>query len=216
MQTMTTRAKFGWGLMTLGVGLLVLFSLRYFLAGSEAYFPRQEATYKAHELGLLLHIGGMMVAILMGPLQFVRSFRDNHRGVHRGMGKVYFVAGTVGALGGFYMAFYSASDAWSGAGFALLAIGVLSTNAMAFAAIRRRDINTHREWVTRSFAFMLAAVTLRVYMMPLEMTFGEYTGYAIVAWACWVPNILVAELAIRRQRPRIPARPSGLATASAA
>jgi uncharacterized membrane protein len=213
MQAMTTRSKYGWGLMVAGVALLVLFSLRYFIVGPEAYFPRQQPTYEAHQAFLLTHIGGMIIAILMGPLQFVRSFRDKHRGIHRTMGKVYLVAGTVGALGGLYMSFHSASDAWSGVGFALLALGVLSTNTLAYTSIRRRDITRHREWMTRSFAFMLAAVTLRVYMMPLELTFGEYTGYAIVAWVSWVPNVLVAEWAIRRQRQPEGAHDMALATA---
>jgi hypothetical protein len=54
--------------------------------------------------------------------------------------------------------------------------------------------------MTRSFALMLAAVTLRIFAMPLESVFGQDTGYYIVAWACWVPNIIVAELVIRARR----------------
>jgi hypothetical protein len=102
------------------------------------------------------------------------------------------------------MAQYSASGIVSDVGFALLAAGVLFTSAMAFAAIKRRDVQTHREWMTRSFALILAAITLRIYLPGLEAAFGDRDGYAIVAWACWVPNILVAEWLIRsrlRHRP---------------
>jgi hypothetical protein len=79
------------------------------------------------------------------------------------------------------MSQYSASGAVSGVAFALLGIGVLSSSAMAYLKIRAREIQAHREWMTRSFAFILAAVTLRLYVAPLEAIFGEDTGYAIVA-----------------------------------
>jgi hypothetical protein len=29
------------------------------------------------------------------------------------------------------------------------------------------------------------------------MAFGETTGYEIVAWVCWVPNLIVAEGILR-------------------
>ena len=61
--------------------------------------------------------------------------------------------------------------------------------------------------MARSYALILAAVTLRVYVAPLEGAFGEHDGYAIVAWACWVPNLVFAEWFIRsrlRRRPEAP------------
>jgi hypothetical protein len=137
MQKMTLRAKFGWGAMTAGVILLVLFSSFYFLGGREAYFERQRDVYISREAGLLIHIAAMVVAVLMGPLQFVRSFREEHRHVHRTMGKVYLLAGTIGALGGLYMSFFSYGGAITGVSFFLLGVGVLTTNAMGFAMSTR-------------------------------------------------------------------------------
>jgi uncharacterized membrane protein len=200
MHTMTLRSKIGWGVMTTLVVLLALFGLRYFLFGREAYFELNRQSYINHEAGILLHIGAMMIGVLMGPMQFLRGFRDKHRGVHRTMGKVYLVASTIGGFSGMYMAFYTYADAVSGVSFFLLGTGVVLSNYMAYTAIRRRDITNHREWMTRSFALMLAAVTLRIEVAPLQAIFGEYIGYAIVAWSCWVLNLAVAEWAIRRQR----------------
>jgi hypothetical protein len=54
-----------------------------------------------------------------------------------------------------------------------------------------------------SYACILAAVTLRI-ELPLLMISTQQPdlSYAIVAWACWVPNLLVAALFIRSTRDR--------------
>lgn len=203
--------KVAWGLMTALVVLLLLISIRYFLFGAEAYFPRQREVYEDHTLGILVHIGGMMVAAAMGPFQFIRSFRNSHRNIHRIMGRIYLGGAFVGGLGGLYMAQYSAAGVVSDVGFALLAIFLLFTSAMAFLSIKRGEVQVHREWMTRSFALVLGAVTLRIYLPFLEAGFGEQDGYAIVAWVSWVPNLLVAEWLIRNHLRDAPERSLAMA-----
>jgi hypothetical protein len=65
--------------------------------------------------------------------------------------------------------------------------------------------------MVRNVAVTLAAVTLRLWLpVLLGMHVPFDTAYPIVAWLCWVPNLLVAETIIRRgARPRVqaPARP---------
>src|SRR5438552_3763738 len=78
----------------------------------------------------------------------------------------------------------------------------------AFVRIRSGNVQSHREWMTRSYALVFAAVTLRLYAPFLEGAFGEYNGYAIVAWACWVPNLAVAEWLVRSKLRRSPEAPS--------
>jgi len=48
-------------------------------------------------------------------------------------------------------------------------------------------------------ALTFAAVTLRLYLPVLGGTLGFETGYPIVAWLCWVPNLIVAEWILRRR-----------------
>ncbi len=123
------------------------------------------------------------------------------------LGKVYIAAAIVGAVGGIALAPFSASGVASDIGFALLGLGVLLTVTVAFLRIRSGNVQSHREWMTRSYALIFAAVTLRIYIAPLEAAFGEHTGYAIVAWACWVPNLLFAEWFIRSKLRRHPEPP---------
>ena len=56
--------------------------------------------------------------------------------------------------------------------------------------------------MTRNYALTFAGVMLRVWS-PLSVGMGAdfTTAYVIIAWACWIPNLLVAEWIIRRTRP---------------
>ena len=190
--------------MMLGAVVLVLLSARYFTLDPETFFERQRAVYEDNKVPLVSHIGAMSVATLLGPLQFLRSFRNRHRNIHRLMGRFYIASAIVGGVTGLYMAQMSASGIVSDIGVTLLALGTLVTTAAAFFYIKRGRVQTHREWMTRSYALIFAAVTLRLYLGPLEAVFGEHSGYAIVAWLCWIPNILFAEYLIAttiRRRP---------------
>jgi uncharacterized membrane protein len=203
----TLRTKIGWGLLLLGALGMAWLAGRYYTFDPEVYFDRQRAVYEDQTFWLMLHITGMMFATLIGPFQFLRRLRERHFRLHRTLGKVYIAAAIVGAVGGIYMARFTASGLVSDVGFALLGLGVLLTTTLAFVRIRSGNVQSHREWMTRSYALIFSAVTLRLYLAPLEAAFGEYDGYAIVAWACWVPNLIFAEWLIRsrlRRRPEPP------------
>ncbi len=78
----------------------------------------------------------------------------------------------------------------------------LATTVLAVRAAMRGDLSTHRRWAVRSFSLAFAAVTLRIYL-PLAFAVGLAfeTAYPVIAWLCWVPNLLLAERFLRRTRP---------------
>jgi len=84
-------------------------------------------------------------------------------------------------------------------GFACLAVAWLYTGACAYRAIRAGNIASHRRWMIRNFSLTFAAVTLRIWL-PSSMVLGidAVLAYQAIAWLCWVPNLLVAELVFNR------------------
>jgi hypothetical protein len=53
--------------------------------------------------------------------------------------------------------------------------------------------------MARSAALTCAALTLRLYLpFPPALGFTFAEGYRFIAWACWVPNLLVVEYFLRR------------------
>jgi uncharacterized membrane protein len=162
-------------------------------------------------LGLEIHITASAVALLMGPFQFLKALRSKLPRVHRWMGRIYVTACAVGGAAGLSIALYSSSGLIAGTGFFLLAAFWLVTTTMAWTCALRRDFIAHERWMIRSFALTLAAVTLRLYL-PAAIVLGKFqlipddfvSSYQVIAWACWVPNLIIAEIWIAMRRPRRP------------
>lgn len=162
--------------------------------------PEMLAVFESHTAGIRTHVVGASVALLLGPWQFSRHLRTLRPALHRWVGRVYLGVGVgIGGLAGLYMAGMAYGGLVSQAGFSLLALAWLYTGWRAYAAARHRDIAVHRRWIIVNFALTCAAVTLRiqlglagVHQWPFEL------AYPVIAWACWVPNLLVAAWLLRR------------------
>jgi hypothetical protein len=101
----------------------------------------------------------------------------------------------IGGTSGLVLATTAQGGLPARAGFATLGILWLWTTSMGYVRIRSGYIEAHRRWMIRSYALTFAAVALRIYL-PLSaavgISFGE--AYPAIAWLCWVPNLIVAEV----------------------
>lgn len=151
--------------------------------------------------GLKVHITASAFAMLIGPFQFLPAVRRTAPQIHRWMGRIYVTACLVGGGAGAAIALYSASGPIAGWGFMGLAVFWLLTTTMAWLSAMRRDFVAHERWMIRSFALTLAAVTLRLYLpSAFFLPFSFEQTYTVIAWACWVPNLLIAEAFIATKR----------------
>ena len=141
-----------------------------------------------------LHLAGGSVALLTGAFQVSRSFRNRHRSLHRRLGALYLLGVVVAGTAAFPLAASSVGDPVADAGFGVLAACWVATTLLGFRAMLRGDFVAHEGWMYRSYALALGAVTLRIYM-PLSQVAGIpfEEAYRVVAWLCWVPNLLIAE-----------------------
>jgi len=150
-------------------------------------------------LGIQIHIAASSIALAVGAFQFLTPWRVRHPRVHRWTGRVYVTACLVGGLAGGAIALYSSSGLIAGWGFFVLALLWVPFTLLALAAAMRRDFVAHERWMIRSFALTFAAVTLRLYLPVGVMTMGFDASYPIIAWAAWLPNLIVAEAWLRRR-----------------
>lgn len=157
-------------------------------------------------LGSTLYITGFYTHILVGGLalsvgwiQFFPGFRRKRIQAHRTIGKVYIISVLLSGLAGFSLSFFATGGFIAALGFACLAIGWLFTTARAYQTIKRKEVEAHRRWMIRSYAFCFAAVTLRLWLPIFTGLIGWsfVSSYLVIAWLCWVPNIIFAEWMIR-------------------
>ncbi len=142
-------------------------------------------------------LGG--IALLIGWLQFSVRLRERYLRAHRTVGIVYVVSVVLSALAGLYIAFYATGGIIAKTGFIGLAIAWLLTTIQAYRVILKRDIKLHQTLMIYSYAACLAAVTLRIWLPLLSIAFNDFIpAYRLVAWLCWVPNLMVAFLITRR------------------
>jgi uncharacterized membrane protein len=191
------------GLLCFGVAAYAV-GMYGFGPGAERLHPEMRAAFEREALGIRTHIFASALALVLGPFQFSTRLRARHPGLHRWLGRIYLGgAVVVGGLAGLYMSIHAFGGMLAKLGFAGLALGWLYTGTRAYLAARRRDLVAHRRWMVRNFALTLAAVTLRLYLPPVfifGLPFAQ--AYAVIAWACWVPNMIVAEWWLDRSASR--------------
>jgi uncharacterized membrane protein len=167
-----------------------------------AVHPDMRAAFATQKLAVYAHVFGSAVALALGPFQFWSRLRSTRPRLHRRLGAIYLLVGVgLGGTAGFFLSVSAHGGAVSTLGFACLALAWLYTASHAYGAARARDFAAHRRWMIRNFALTFAAVTLRLYL-PAAMTMGVSfeTAYPAIAWLCWVPNLLVAEVLARTPR----------------
>lgn len=200
--------------LALGVAAYAIWAYAFLPLG-KLMGPEMRANFLAHRIGIYTHVFAATAALILGPLQFSAWLRRRHPRLHRMSGRVYLGVGVgCGGAAALYMSTFAYGGAAAKLGFATLAAAWLYTGFRAYRAIRAGAVAEHRRWIVRNFALTLAAVTLRIYL-PISGLSGVpfALAYPVIAWLCWVPNLLVAEWAFAR---KIPAGPLLIPRAAAA
>lgn len=157
--------------------------------------------FARHPVGALVHMACSPVALVAGALQVNRAIRTRHLVLHRWLGRLYVLAVLLAGASGMSMALQAQGGPVSEWGFGLLAVLWLLSTGLGWVAMRRGHRAAHRDWMLRSYALTLAAITLRLYI-PASLIAGLpfEDAYRAIAWLCWVPNLLAAEWLVRRLR----------------
>ncbi|MFY7788257.1 MAG: DUF2306 domain-containing protein [Thermoflexibacteraceae bacterium] len=135
--------------------------------------------------------GGL--ALLVGCWQFSQKLLTTNKPLHRKLGKSYIVFVALSGFSGLYIAAFATGGWVSSLGFGSLGIIWLASTYTAYSAVKQGNIVLHQQMMTYSYAACFAAVTLRVWLPLLIITFQDFLiAYKIVAWLSWLPNMAVA------------------------
>ena len=198
----------GWVIMVLACVYIAVMVSEYLTFDPEVYFSEQRENYLRVEFALGVHVLSGMLALLIGPFQFLRPLRRRFVRLHRFLGATYVASATALGVSGLILAPTAYTGAVAVAGFTVLDLAMLFTTWTAVRMIIAGRYADHRRWMIRSFSLILAGVMLRVLMLIHSMLTSAgvvdvsfETAYAAVAWLCWVPNLLLALWFTRRPVP---------------
>lgn len=166
---------------------IATYSLSYYWHNDNPFNSRYRAL---SVLGRYSHFIGAGCALLFGALQ---CFTHAGAFAHRVCGYAYCLSVAMGAAGGFYLAFHAYLGFSTGLGFFILDLLWVGTTGYAIYCIATGKAKAHGRWMLRSMALTSAAISLRI-LLPLLAIFLPFdTSYLMVAWLCWILNLIALE-----------------------
>lgn len=151
-------------------------------------------------LGFYVHITSSLLVLAAGLPQFFPALTRRRPRLHRTLGKVYIVAIlALAAPSGLILAGYANGGLAAKVGFTLQCVVWWLSTWQAYRLARQRRWPEHTEWMLRSFAVTLAAMSLRLesYAMFHWLGTKPIETYLTVTWLSWTGNLLVAEVLVQ-------------------
>ena len=195
---MFTLAFFTW--------LMARITVAYIPYNTDVGFLRIKQDYITIDhwrIAFFIHVYASLWVLFAGFTQFSKWLLKNRPRLHRALGYIY-VADILLITGpsGLIMGFYANGGTFSRVAFVLLSVLWIFFTVMALVKAKQKDFRAHRNYMIRSYALTLSALTLRAWKYAITNTveLPPMDVYRIVAWAGWVINLLVAEYIIFRIR----------------
>lgn len=147
------------------------------------------------------HVYTSIFVLLAGFLAILRKdFRLKN--FHRNAGKIYiFLILLFAAPSGIYMGIFANGGFLSKISFIILGSLWWFFTFKAYQLARQKKFKEHKQWMWRSFALTISALTLRIWKVIIVYLFhpNPMDVYQIIAWLGWIPNILLIEYLITKK-----------------
>ena len=188
--------------------LMIRITLPYLSFETDVAFLRIKQWIIHHDvwrIAFFVHVLTSMFLLIAGFTQFYNPFKNKMVNIHRTMGKLYIIVLLLlSGPAGFIMSLYANGGLLSQTAFTILSVLWIFFTVKAYLAIRNRDFVQHGNFMIRSYALTLSALTLRAWKFLLVILFHPHPmdAYMLVAWLGWVPNLILAEYLIRKKLSR--------------
>lgn len=171
-----------------------------FLTGSPTLFEESfREKYMIHWPVVFTHGVTAMLALVTGPFQFLLLRFIKPKKLHKALGRIYIFSIFLAAPTGLIMGTMAHGGLISQFAFVVLSILWFWTTYQALCFAIRKEIKFHKNWIIRSFALTFGAVVLRLELNTLQyLGFNFHTIYPFMAFASWIPCLVVSELIIHR------------------
>ncbi|QIY91683.1 DUF2306 domain-containing protein [Chryseobacterium gallinarum] len=186
--------------------LMFRITLEYIPFNSEVSFlmiKQTEVTKRPEYLSFFYtHVYTSIFVLLSGFLAILRK-DFGIKNFHKNTGKMYiFLILIFAAPSGIYMGIFANGGLLSKISFIILGILWWFSTCKAYKLARQKRFKEHRQWMWRSFAFTLSAITLRMWKVIIVYLLhpNPMDVYQIIAWLGWIPNIFLIEYLITKKQ----------------
>lgn len=197
-------------LLILGFGyffwLMLQITLEYVPLRTDVSFLMIKQTEVDHRPEYLYffytHVYTSIFVLLSGFLVIIRKDLGI-RNFHKNAGKMYiFLILLLAAPSGIYMGIFANGGFFSKISFVILGCLWWFFTYKAYRLAVQKRFREHKQWMWRSFALTLSAVTLRMWKVIIVYLChpNPMDVYQIIAWLGWVPNILLIEYLIAKKQ----------------
>src|SRR6185503_7710534 len=201
--TLNKTGYLGWYVALLFFSyLMLLITLQYIPISRDAAFLVTKQDVVGHlyyRIAFFAHVYTGMFVLLTGMLQFPAYICKHFPRLHRWSGRVYaYLIILVTGPAGFVMGVYGNGGWIAQLAFCILAVLWIFFTWKAVALATQHKFAAHKQWMYRSYALTLSAISLRAWRWGLVALFQPRPMdiYRVVAWLGWGGNLLVAELII--------------------
>jgi hypothetical protein len=158
--------------------------------------------HPGHFAATFVHmLGGTAMLFLGAANLYLGSTRRKWR-LHRRLGQSYVVLGAIGALAAIGITLSPAHKPESSTIFTntslslgLLGVAWLGFTALGWRAGRNRRMDSHRDWMIRSYVLVWSFVFCRLGSRAPEIEgLGDGTAFA---WLSWIVPLLICEVALQ-------------------
>lgn len=153
---------------------------------------------------LWTHLGGGVLAMLLGALQFVAPLRTRWPRLHRWIGRTYLFGMLIGITGAAGLIATSPAPAAIRLAFAATGAAWVVTALAGYIAIRGKRMQAHRRWMIRNYLVTLAPASFRLALLvPGVMALASpLVMIPLLLWLSWALPLLAYESG-RALRPAI-------------
>ncbi|MCF6132043.1 DUF2306 domain-containing protein [Flavobacterium wongokense] len=187
--------------------LMLNITLKYVSFDSDAAFLQikqtEVNTISPYLFIFYVHVCSAIFTLFAGFTQFNDRILKRKTRIHKNVGKLYvLVVLLLAAPSGFFIGLFANGGFYAKVSFVTLSILWFYFTLKAFLEIKKRQINKHKAFMLRSFALAFSAITLRLWKVILVYLFhpSPMDVYQIIAWLGWIPNLLLIEYFIYKQK----------------
>lgn len=195
-----------YGFLIYFIYLLALITLQYIPVNYDIAFlnlKQDEIKLTNYKIAFFSHVYSSIFIIALGLTQFSKTIRQRFSFIHKLSGKAYIaLILLVASPSGLVMAYYANGGIITQISFSVLSILWFVFTLKAFRFIKKGNYLKHRDFMIRSYALTLSAISLRLFKFGIVSIFElpPMDTYKIIAVLSWTVNLALAELIILRNK----------------